>query len=396
MMRETISLQSARLPALVFGPGVVQQVGEKAAQWGQRVLLISASASFDRLEQRFGLLEILTQGDRVLVGHRRISVEPSPQQVDEIVTEFYSQQVEVVVAIGGGSVLDAAKCIAGLLPSGDSVMEYLEGGGGGGQYQGPSIPLIAVPTTAGTGSEASMNGVLSDRQQGFKKSFRHPALIPQLALIDPDLLVTSPPALIAANGCDALSQLLESYLSTQATPFTDSLALEAIARIGGGLIPLWESAGEDAAARSAVAYGAMISGITLANAGLGVVHGLAGPIGGLFPVPHGVVCGTLLGVANRTNIEALRERDPDSVALQKYCMIGKKMALCEPSKGRSRRLDQLSSGLMSLVEKLQIPRLREYGITESDIPRILQHSDQKANPVVLTEREFGGIVQARI
>ncbi len=391
-----INFQIARLPALLFAPGAVTKCGEKALEWGRKVLLVTGADSFDRLDQRFHILDRLKQSGIELVEQVRVSGEPSPATVDQITASLQGKTIEVIIAVGGGSVLDAAKCVAGLLPTGDSVMEYLEGVGNGKLHDGRAVPMIAVPTTAGTGSEASMNGVLSNREQGFKKSFRHPSLVPQVAIVDPDLLATSPQSLIAANGCDALSQLLESYLSTKASPFTDGLALSAIEQMGRGLILLWESEGEDAAARSAVAYGSMISGITLANAGLGTVHGLAGPIGGLYPVPHGVVCGTLLGEANRTNIEVLRLRATDSEALQKYCMIGEKLGFCDPSMNLDRSLQRVSEGLQLWVERLQLPRLGQFGIREQDIPKILSLADQKANPVVLTEDEFGGIVRARI
>ncbi len=359
-------------------------------------MLVTGGDSFQRLDERFQIIRQMQSAGLELVEQVPVSGEPSPQLVDAIVAQFVNAEVEVVVAIGGGSVLDAAKCVAGLLPSGDSVMEYLEGVGNGKVFDGRSLPMVAVPTTAGTGSEASMNGVLADREQGFKKSFRHPSLVPQLAIVDPDLLSTSPRSLIAANGCDALSQLLESYLSTKASPFTDGLALSAIAQMGEGLLPLWESEGSDAAARSAVAYGSMVSGITLANAGLGAVHGLAGPIGGLFPIPHGVVCGTLLGEANRVNIEALQQRAPDSAAVSKYCMIGEKLGFYPAGTNPFDGLQRLSDGLDAWVERMEIPRLGVYGVRQQDLPRILQLSDQKANPVELTQSEFARIVENRI
>lgn len=391
-----MNFQVARLPALHFSPGAISVLGEQVCEWGQRILLITGAASFELLDQRFGILDLLQRAGVVLVARAEVSGEPSPTVVDQIVTAQRGTEIDLVVAIGGGSVLDAAKCVAGLLPTGDSVMEYLEGVGRGKVHDGRSLPLIAVPTTAGTGSEASMNGVLVDHQQGFKKSFRHPSLVPQVAIVDPDLLATSPQSLIAANGCDALSQLLESYLSTKASPFTDGLALSAIEQMGQGLIPLWESAGEDAAARSAVAYGSMVSGITLANAGLGAVHGLAGPIGGLFPIAHGVVCGTLLGEANRINIDALRSRDPSSGALKKYVIIGEKLGFCEAGMGEDAALDRVSAGLIEWVERLQIPRLGTLGVSQAGLSDILQRSDQKANPITLTEAEFSAIVSRRI
>lgn len=388
--------QIARLPELIFSPGAVRQLGEKAIRWGGRALLVTGADSFDRLDQQFEMIRSIRSGGVDVVVHQRVSGEPSPSQIDQMVSELAVQRIEVVIAIGGGSVLDAAKCVAGLLPTGDSVMEYLEGVGNGKVHDGRAIPLIAVPTTAGTGSEASMNGVLSDRKRGFKKSFRHPSLVPQVAIVDPDLLATSPQSLIAANGCDALSQLLESYLSTKASPLTDGLALGAIEQMGRGLIPLWESEGENGDARQAVAYGSMISGITLANAGLGTVHGLAGPLGGLFPIPHGVACGTLLGEANRINVEALRSRAPQSQALNKYQQIGEKLGFISPGSKGEGSLDRTVDGLSEWVERMQIPRLGHYGVTEGDLPAILAISDQKANPIRLSDQEFQEILENRL
>ncbi len=392
----SLDFQVAPLPVIRFAAGAIDELGDRTRGWGSKVLLVTGANSFDQLDQRFEILSRLRSAGLELMERVVISAEPSPQQVDQIVAELVTAPVEVVVAIGGGSVLDAAKCIAGLLPSGDSVMEYLEGVGNGKTHDGTVLPLIAVPTTAGTGSEASMNGVLADRKRGFKKSFRHPALVPRLALVDPDLLSTAPQSLLAANGCDALSQLLESYLSTAATPFSDGLALTALKQMGKGLIPLWESAAEDGEARAAVAYGSMVSGITLAHAGLGVVHGLAGPIGGLFPIPHGVACGTLLAEANRINIEALQQRAPDSVALQKYVMIGSSLGFYPETARQESALEQLIAGLSGWVEQMQIPRLGTFGVSKKDLPRILECSDQKANPVRLSKEEFTAIVENRI
>ncbi len=388
--------QIARLPELLFAPGAVQQVGEKAIRWGARALLVTGGDSFDQLDQKFEISRSIRLAGVAVVAHQRVSGEPSPTLVDQMVFDLTNQQIEVVIAIGGGSVLDAAKCVAGLLPTGDSVMEYLEGVGNGKVHDGCATPLIAAPTTAGTGSEASMNGVLSDRNRGFKKSFRHSSLVPQVAIVDPDLLMTSPQSLIAANGCDALSQLLESYLSTKSSPLTDGLALGAIEQMGKGLIPLWESEGKDGEARQAVAYGSMISGITLANAGLGTVHGLAGPLGGLFPIPHGVACGTLLAEANRINIEALRSRDSQSLVLEKYQKIGEALGFTLPEEKGEIALDRVVEGLTQWVERLQIPTLGHYGVTTDDLPAIVAISDQKANPIKLTDKEFQGILENRL
>ena len=198
-----------------------------------------------------------------------IAGEPSPGMVDEAVDAMHLEAIDVVIGIGGGSALDAAKAIAGLLKPGNSVMDHLEGVGPERPYSGPSTPFVAVPTTAGTGSEATKNAVLSVHgTDGFKKSFRDDKLVAEYALVDPDLLASCPPAVIAANGMDALTQLLESYVSTRAAPLTDSLAWGGMKAARDGLMSLYADTG-DAAARERMAYAAMVSGITLAQVGLG-------------------------------------------------------------------------------------------------------------------------------
>jgi alcohol dehydrogenase class IV len=254
----------------------------------------------------------------------RITGEPSPEEIDGIVRLSRDGHFDAVIGIGGGSVLDAAKAVAGLLKPGNSVMDHLEGVGPELPYFGPATPFIAVPTTAGTGSEATKNAVLTRQgPDGFKKSFRDDSLMAEYAIIDPDLLASCPPALIAANGMDALTQLLEAYVSTRANPMTDALALAGLAAVRDGLLA-WYRGGEGAAAgREKMALAALWSGVCLAQAGLGSVHGLAQPLGSFFPIAHGVVCGTLVAAATRINIEALRARAPNSPALVKYAVVGR-------------------------------------------------------------------------
>lgn len=204
--------------------------------------------------------------------------EPSPDFVDANVSKYAHMGIGSVLGIGGGSALDAAKAIAGLLKPGNSVMDHLEGVGPELPYRGPTTPFIAVPTTAGTGSEVTKNAVLSVHgANGFKKSFRDEQLVAEYAVIDPDLLTACPPAVLAANGMDAFTQLLESFLSSKANPFTDALALSGIEQVRDALIPLYEGQGNASEHRAAMAYAALLSGITLAQAGLGSVHGLAAP-----------------------------------------------------------------------------------------------------------------------
>lgn len=327
-----------------------------------------------------------------------ITGEPSPNRVDEAVGAWRAEKIDVVVGIGGGSALDAAKAIAGLLKPGNSVMDHLEGVGPERAYSGPSTPFIAVPTTAGTGSEATKNAVLSMQgAAGFKKSFRDDKLVAEYALVDPDLLASCPPAVIAANGMDALTQLLESYVSTRAAPFTDSLAWGGMKAARDGLLALHADTG-DAAARERMAYAAMVSGITLAQAGLGSVHGLASPLGAFFPIPHGAACGTLVAAATRINIESLRARDPLNPALQKYAQVGRLLS-------KQGQLDQaeahavLIETLGGWTRALDLPSLTHYGVTAADIPRIVANSrgsSMKTNPLPLEDREIAAILAARL
>jgi len=234
----------------------------------------------------------------------RATTRDCPYKVDEAVKNYRHTGIELIVGIGGGSVLDAAKAIAGLLPYGNSVMDHLEGVGKGIEYQGPAMPFIAVPTTAGTGSEATKNAVLSRiGADGFKKSFRHDTLVPQVAIVDPDLLASCSAEIIAANGMDAFTQLLESYVSINANPITDALAISGITAFREGFFSVWENTDTAKSGRSQLAYAALLSGINLAQTGLGSVHGLASPLGAFFPMPHGVVCGTLVAEATAINIK---------------------------------------------------------------------------------------------
>jgi alcohol dehydrogenase len=384
----------------VFGAGTLSDVPELVAGHGKSALIVTGDRSFRAGPSWEFLSDALNQ---LGVRYYSLSIkeEPSPQVVDESVAEFHGTGIEVVLGIGGGSVLDAAKAIAGLLPHGNSVMDHLEGVGAGQPYLGPATPFIAVPTTAGTGSEATKNAVLSVvGEDGFKKSFRHEALVPAYAVVDPELLATCPPALIAANGMDALTQLIEAYVSSRANPFTDALALSGIEAVKRGLLAAYEGGDEPEAAdgRTAMAYGSLISGITLAQVGLGSVHGLASPIGAFFPIPHGVVCGTLLAPATEINIAALGEREPTNPALMKYAELADYLCDQVPSDDED-ALDMLVDTLNDLTEHLDIPLLSEYGITEDDIDRIVANSrgsSMQTNPIVLADEEIADIVYARL
>lgn len=388
----------ARLPRIEFGVGLIGKLPHLIAQYGNRVLLVTGQRSFVDSPRWPALLAAL---EKVGIGweQTRIGDEPSPQLVDEAVRQFRGASIQVVAGIGGGSVLDAAKAIAGLLPSGDSVMDYLEGVGPEKPYRGPAAPFIAVPTTAGTGSEATKNAVLSKRGiEGFKKSFRHDLLVPEYALLDPDLLASCPKPQIAANAMDALTQLLESYVSTKANPFTDALAESGLKAVREGLFAWYEGDDQAAAGRSRMAYAALLSGICLAQTGLGSVHGLASPLGAFFPIPHGVVCGTLVGAATRTNLAALRERDPDNPSWRKYARAG------DILHGRHyANPEESHAALLALLddwtERLALPKLSLYGIRENDFAHVVAHSrgsSMKTNPLVLHDAEIEDVLRQRL
>ncbi|BBL71053.1 iron-containing alcohol dehydrogenase [Methylogaea oryzae] len=388
----------ARLPRIVFGDGSLARVPALVAQYGRRILLVTGAKSFLQSGHWSELADALraagTEWETFTVAG-----EPSPQLADEAAGRFRSAGIEVVLGIGGGSVLDAAKAIAGLLRVPNSVMDYLEGVGPELPYAGPSVPFIAVPTTAGTGSEATKNAVLSVQgENGFKKSFRHELLVPEYAVLDPQLLASCPPAQIAANGMDALTQLLESYVSTKANPYTDALAMSGMRMVRDSLFAWYEQAAEAQAARGAMLYAALLSGITLAQVGLGSVHGLASPLGAFFPIPHGVACGTMVAVCTEVNIRSLRQRAPDSPALPKYAHVGKVLAQ-DMSLDDAAACDHLVNTLRRWTERLDLPRLSHYGMAAADVAKVVANSrgsSMKTNPIVLTDDEVAECLQARL
>jgi alcohol dehydrogenase class IV len=387
----------SRLPRIEFGSGTLAKLPAIAGDFGRRTLLVTGAGSM----QNSPFWPTLTDGLKaqdISWLHLSIPGEPSPQMIDEAVREFRTESIDGVIGIGGGSALDAAKAIAGLLKPGNSVMDHLEGVGPELPYDGPATPFIAVPTTAGTGSEATKNAVLSVQgPNGFKKSFRDEKLVAEYALVDPDLLANCPPSVIAANGMDALTQLLESYVSSRASPMTDSLAWGGMKAARDGLLAFYANAG-DAAARERMAYAALMSGITLAQVGLGSVHGLAAPLGAFFPIPHGVACGTLVATATRINIEALRAREPNHPTLEKYAQVGRLLSK-QGQLNRDAAHAVLVETLEAWTRKLKLPTLAHFGVTQTDIPRIVANSrgsSMKTNPIRLDDSEITAIVAARL
>ena len=390
---EVISFTLGRLPQTYFFTGAIATLPAHIKKYGNRIILLTGSSSLKK-SGKYDVIESSLTGAGIQYDGFSVTGEPSPEFVDDVVSHYKNKTIDVIVSIGGGSVIDAGKAVAAMLPLQESVTDYLEVVGTK-KHSGVKVPFIAVPTTAGTGSEATKNAVLSKTgKSGFKRSLRHDNFVPDIAIIDPELMVGCPENVTAASGLDALTQLVESYVSTQANPFTDALAESGIEKIGQSLLQLCIHHQDTTFHRANMAYGAYISGITLAHAGLGVVHGLASPLGALFNMPHGVACGTMLAAATKATIKKLQAMG-DSYYLKKYAAIAKLLTGYENSS-----VDDACSKLIARLEEwvdiLHMPRLSEYRVSQGDFAAILQDAGNKNNPAPLDEQEIMQILQERL
>jgi alcohol dehydrogenase class IV len=298
-----------------------------------------------------------------------------------------------VIAIGGGSVIDAGKAISAMLPINEPVEWYLEVVGHK-SHPGTKIPFIAVPTTSGTGSEATKNAVISKPgAAGYKRSLRHDNFVPDIAVVDPTLTLSCPPSVTAACGMDAFTQLLESYVSSKSTAMSDALALDGMKAILRSLDDAYHK--NTIEARSDMSYAAMLSGITLANAGLGLVHGYASSVGGFFDIPHGVVCGTMLAVTTAKTIQHLRNTQSNAEGLKRYSNVGRLITNNAETK-ENEALDELVKQLNDWTVSLRMPRLSSYGVQASDLEKIAKITDNKNNPVKLSQNEILEILHERL
>lgn len=380
------------VPQIIFGPTTRSETAGAAAKFGSSTLLITGGSSF-KASQYFQPLITNFKELGVKVHFATITDEPSPNAVDEIVDSNRGRQIDSVIAIGGGSVLDGGKAVAAMLEEDGSVQDYLEGVG----HKSPSgrkRPFLAVPTTSGTGSETTANAVLSlVGPGGFKKSLRHNNFVPDIAIVDPELTLACPASLTANCGMDCFTQLVEGYLSTNSSPLTDSFALQGIEAISRSL-ELSVQQGENIAARTDLAYAAMLSGIVLANAGLGTVHGFASAIGGVVAVPHGLVCGTLMEPANRLTLLRLRENDSENGALAKYTKLGKLFS-DKHHKSSQWYQDHFISTLSRLTDSLEVPDFSSYQLTEEDKSRIIAATGNKNNPVQFMRTDLEAVLDSR-
>ena len=366
---------------ILFGPGTLQQAGALTAALGKRALVVAWSTA----ARSQPLLDLL---DKQGVDYAVFSVgnEPTVDNVRAGVEAARALGAEVLVAMGGGSVIDTAKAIAGLLANPGDPFDYLEVIGRAQPLARPAAPVIAIPTTAGTGSEVTRNAVLASPEHGVKVSLRSPHMLPRVALVDPLLTHSVPRAVTASTGLDALTQLIEPYVSAKANAMTDAICRSALP-LAMRALPRVCADGSDAQAREEMSFASLCGGLALANAGLGAVHGIAGPFGGEFHAPHGAVCAALLPSITAVNVAALEERAPAHPALARYAELAA-LATGDPAA----RPADLAAWLGALVRSLDIPPLSAYSFGAADmdglIPKVLVSSSMKGNPLPLTADEL--------
>lgn len=385
--------QFAGVPRIIFGCGSLGRLPEILKGYGSEAVIITGARSFISSPRGGKLFEDLRMKG-LTVHHVKISGEPSPETIDDIVAQFAGTPPDSVTGIGGGSVIDAGKAVSAMLKTGGSVRDYLEVVGTR-EHPGDKVPFAAVPTTSGTGSEATKNAVISSvGKSGFKRSLRHDNFVPDVAVVDPELTINCPPEITAAAGMDCFTQLTEAYLSVKACEMSDALAVEGLKAVRESLIRSFTN-GDDPDARSGMSFAALMSGICLANAGLGTVHGIAGTIGALSGIPHGVVCGTLMASANEINIRELRRTGSNPDALRRYAALGRIFADAE-FKPDDYYIDFFEDYLHAVTYRLRLPRLGDYGLRPEDADEIVSQSDNKNNPVFLSEELMKEIILKRI
>jgi alcohol dehydrogenase class IV len=358
-------------PEIRFGAGEARKLPDLCARYGRRPFLFTGSRPFEPLST---------------LPRMAVSGEPDVAGVDEAVRRLLEAGADVVVAVGGGSVMDTAKAAAGVAANGGSVRDYLEQVGTR-TLEKPPLPFVAAPTTAGSGSEATKNAVIRVPDLQVKRSIRHDRLMPRVAVVDPELSAAAPRTVAASAGLDALTHLLEGYVSTGAGPMTDALAEPGLRLAGRGLRGLAEGRPE----AEAMALASLWGGLVLANAGLGAVHGLVAPLGGRCAIPHGIGCAALLVATLRANLEALRAREPGSAALGRYAEAAKLLGYATP--------DALADGLDELRHRLDVRPLAGYGLTAADIAPIVRASrggSMRFNPVELSDAELEAVVRASL
>jgi alcohol dehydrogenase class IV len=381
-----MKFEFATAPRIVFGPGAVSQIGAIAREFGRRALVVTGRAAL-RAERLLANLKSAGVGAVTFP----VAGEPELGTVEQGAKLAKAEGCELVIGFGGGSAIDAAKAIAAMLTNGGELLDYLEIIGRGMPLAKPSAPFIAIPTTAGTGAEVTRNAVLASPEHKVKVSLRSPLLLARVAVVDPELTYDLPPALTASTGLDALTQLIEPFVCNRANPLTDGLCVEGLRRAARSLRIAFGN-GKDKDTREDMAVASLFGGLALANAGLGAVHGFAGPIGGSFPAPHGAVCAALLPHVMAMNLRALRQRDPNGPSLARY-----EEAAWWLAGDMKAKADDGLKWVRALVLDLKIPRLGSFGIRREHFPDLVAKaanaSSMKTNPIALTPAEMTEILE---
>jgi alcohol dehydrogenase class IV len=374
---------------IVFGAGAANNAGAFAREFGRRALVVTG-----REVKRAERLLTHLQSAGVSAATFPVAGEPELATVDQGTKLAKAEKCELVIGFGGGSAIDAAKAIAAMLANDGELLDYAEIIGRGKPLTKPSAPFIAIPTTAGTGAEVTCNAVLASPEHQVKVSLRSPLMLAKVAVVDPELTYDLPSALTASTGMDALTQLIESFVCNRANPMTDGLCVEGLRRAARSLRIAFSN-GKDRDAREDMAVASLFGGLALANAGLGAVHGFAGPIGGSFPAPHGAICAALLPHVMAMNLRALRQRDPNGSALYRYEEAARWLAGDMKAKG-----DDGLKWVRALVLDLKVPRLGSFGIQREHFPDLVAKatnaSSMKANPIVLTPEELTEILESTL
>jgi alcohol dehydrogenase class IV len=383
-----LSFEFATAARILFGEGRVRDVGAIAAELGSHALLVESGSG--RAEPVVALLH----EHGVATTRLHVRGEPTTTLVERGAEQARRDGCDHVIAFGGGSVIDAGKAVAALITNREPLVEYLEVVGRARPLEERSVPTIAIPTTAGTGAEVTRNAVLMVEERRVKVSLRSASMLPAVAIVDPELTYSLPPDVTASTGLDALTQCLEPFVSPKGNPLADAVAREGLRRAAGALARAVRDGG-DVEARRDMAVASLCGGLALANAKLGAVHGFAAPLGGMFPVPHGVACARLLAPVAAANVRALRERLPASRALARYEEVARMVT------GRADALAEDGAEWMAaLVETLGVPRLGAYGVRTADVGGVVEQakraSSMQGNPLALTDEELAAALGAAL
>jgi alcohol dehydrogenase class IV len=381
-----MQFEFATAAKILFGAGKLNTIGEIIAGMGDSILVVYGVPTEIR-DRISDLLELTGRSVEFI----HISSEPSVEDLQNSIAFARHLSANLVIGIGGGSAIDTAKATAALLSNPGEVTDYLEVIGLNKPLIFPSIPVIAIPTTSGTGAEVTKNAVVAVPSKQVKVSLRSPYLFPEIALVDPELTVSVPPQVTASTGLDALTQLIEPYTCNSPNPLTDALCLEGIRHLANSLLVAYQN-GKALPARVDMSLASLFSGLALANAKLGAVHGLAGPIGGMIAAPHGAICARLLPLVMEANLQALTLRSPHHPSIYRYAEIGR---LLSGKSGADQ--DAAVRWVIDICNQIHIQPLSAYGMTENQfaviIERAKQSSSMRGNPITLSDEELRNILR---